>query len=141
MSVTNTVRYRELIPGFVHDVRHALRQMRLNPGFAITAVLTLALGIGATTAIFSLIYNVMLKPLPVKNPGELYKVGADSLCCNYSGMQNDWGLFSYDQYGYFKEHTKGFVSLAAAQAGKVPFSIRRAGDTHPASSAQARYVS
>jgi predicted permease len=126
---------------FANDIRHALRQLRQNPGFTITAVLTLALGIGAITAIFSLIYNVMLKPLPVKNPGELYKLGSDNLCCNFGMLQNNWGIFSYDQYRYFKEHTGGFASLAAAQAGQSAFSMRKAGDAHPAESTQARFVS
>ena len=53
------------------DIRYAFRQLRRSPGFAITGVLTLALGIGATTAIFSLIYITMLKPLPVRRPNEL----------------------------------------------------------------------
>jgi hypothetical protein len=53
------------------DMRYALRQLRKAPGFALTVVLTLALGIGATTAIFTLIYDVMLKPLPLKQPERL----------------------------------------------------------------------
>ena len=48
------------------DVQYALRQFRRNPGFAITAALTLSLGIGATTAIFTLIESTLLRPIPVK---------------------------------------------------------------------------
>ncbi|MGI8773293.1 MAG: ABC transporter permease [Acidobacteriaceae bacterium] len=123
------------------DLQYALRQLRKNPGFAITAVLTLALGIGAITAIFSLIYNVMLKPLPVKNPAALYKLGSDNLCCNFGMLQNNWGIFSYDQYRYFKDHTRGFESLAASQAGQSAFSMRKAGDAHTAESTESRFVS
>ena len=57
------------------DVLYAVRQMRLSPVFTLTAILTLAMGIGATTAIFSLIHSVMLKSLPVVDPSSLYRVG------------------------------------------------------------------
>ena len=57
------------------DLAYALRQMRLSPVFTLTAMLTLALGIGATTAIFSLINTVMLKSLPVADPASLYRIG------------------------------------------------------------------
>ena len=50
------------------DLKHALRQLRRSPGFALTAVLTLALGVGATTAIFTLVHAVLLKSLPVEDP-------------------------------------------------------------------------
>src|SRR5574340_748419 len=62
------------IEHFIEDVRYGLRQLRRNPGFTAVAVLTLALGIGANTAIFSAVYAVLLKPLPFRSPGQLVRV-------------------------------------------------------------------
>ena len=59
---------------FLHDIRFALRSVRNNPGFSIVAALTLALGIGATTAIFSVVSTVLLNPLPYPEPEELIRV-------------------------------------------------------------------
>ena len=73
------------------DIAYALRQMRLSPVFTLTAMLTLALGIGATTAIFSLIHSVMLKSLPVVDPSSLYRVGDGNECCMEGGPQTNWG--------------------------------------------------
>ena len=56
------------------------------------------LGIGATTAIFTLVYAVLLKSLPVVNPESLYRVGNEENCCVNGGMQDNWTLFSYEQY-------------------------------------------
>src|ERR1700728_191035 len=69
----------------LEDWRDALRQLRQAPRFTATAVITLALGIGATTAIFTLVHKVMLKSLPVAKPEELYRVGDKIRCCNWGG--------------------------------------------------------
>ena len=60
-----------LVEAFVQDIRHGLRQLWRNPGFAAAALLTIALGIGATTAVFTVVYNVVLKPLPYRDPEQL----------------------------------------------------------------------
>jgi predicted permease len=107
------------------DIGYALRQMRQSPVFTLTAMLTLALGIGATTAIFSLIHTVMLKSLPVVDPASLYRVGDGSDCCVEGSPQENWGMFSYRFYERIKENTPEFSDVAAFQAGRWQFSARR----------------
>jgi putative ABC transport system permease protein len=123
------------------DIRYALRQFAKSPGFTTTAVLTLALGIGATTAIFTLVHAVLLKSLPVVKPEELYRVGNEENCCVNGGMQDNWTLFSYEQYKQFKEHTSGFVELAALQAGHNLVGVRRSGNNKSAESYTTEFVS
>ncbi len=118
----------------LEDIRYALRQFAKAPGFTATAILTLALGIGATTAIFTLVYAVLLKSLPVANPSELIRVGNNENCCVNGGMQNDWSLFSYEQYKQFRDNTPGFAQLAAFEAGHSLFSVRREGTNDSAES-------
>jgi predicted permease len=122
------------------DVRYALRQFIRTPGFTITAVLTLALGIGATTAIFTLVHAVLLKSLPVVEPSQLIRIGDNENCCINGGMQDNWSLFSTEQYREFQDHT-GFASLAAFQAGRIELGVRRAGSNHPAQAFPAEFVS
>ena len=126
---------------FTEDIRYSLRQFAHAPGFTATAVLTLALGIGATTAIFTLIHVVLLKSLPVAKPSELYRVGDNENCCVNGGLQDNWSLFSYDKYKTFRDNTTGFTELAAFQAGRGLKGIRRAGSNQPAESQRTQYVS
>ena len=123
------------------DIRYALRQFIRSPGFTITAVLTLALGIGATTAIFTLVHAVLLKSLPVANPSQLVRIGDNENCCINGGMQDSWSLFSTEQYREFRDHTPGFASLAAFQAGRTEVGVRRAGSNHAAEAFPAEFVS
>jgi predicted permease len=125
------------------DTRHALRRLRMAPAFTITTVLTLALGIGATTSIFTLVHAVLLKSLPVANPGELYRLGKESRCCFQGGYSQDkeFSLVSYDLYKYLRDNTKGFSELAAFPASEPLFGVRRAGSSEAAQSYPGEYVS
>jgi predicted permease len=124
------------------DIRYAFRQLRRSPGFTVTAVLTLALGIGATTAIFSLIYITMLKPLPVRQPSELYKVGRDSSYGVASELLGDWSMFPNELYDRLRDHTQGFQSpLAAFQAGLTPLLVHRVGDPQASAALLGKLVS
>src|SRR6201996_4747344 len=127
------------------DLRDALRQLRNAPGFTATAVITLALGIGATTAIFTLVNQVMLKSLPVTKPEELWRVGDKNRCCNWGGYSQgddgDFSLFSWEAYKNFREHTPEFSDLAALQAGNAPLGVRRAGSQAAVDTRNGQYVS
>ena len=127
------------------DLREPLRQLRKAPGFTTTAVITLALGIGATTAIFTLVHQVMLKSLPVTRPDELWRIGDKIRCCNWGGYtQGDDGnfsLFSWEAYQIFRAHTPEFVDLAALQAGNAPLGVRRAGSQAQADTRNGQFVS
>jgi predicted permease len=114
---------------FRQDVRFALRMLRKSPGFTLVVLLTLTLGIGANTAIFTLIDAVMLKPLPVAEPGQLYRLGDNNNCCVMTGTQNDGSfvLFSYPLYEELRDHTAEFSQLAAFQASLSELSVRRPG--------------
>jgi predicted permease len=108
------------------DIRYALRQFRQSPVFTLTAALTLALGIGGTTAIFSLIHAVMLRSLPVADPATLYRIGDGNDCCVEGGPQDKWGMYSFPLFERLKAATPEFEQIAAFQAGPWRFSVRRA---------------
>src|SRR6202048_3240314 len=109
------------------NLRYAARQFRLSPVFTATAVLTLALGIGGTTAIFTLIHAVMLRSLPVSDPAQLYRVGEGDDCCVEGGPQDRWGMYSFPLFERLKAQTPEFEEVAAFQAGRAVLSVRRSG--------------
>ena len=88
------------------DLRDALRQLRKAPSFTATGLITLALGIGATTAIFTLVHQVMLKSLPVAKPSELWRIGDKDRCCN-------WGGYTQGDDGDLYAGAPGDVEVAA----------------------------
>lgn len=104
----------------MRDLKLAFRQLGKNPAFAITVILTLALGIGANTAIFSLVQAVLLQSLPVANPASLYRIGDTDNCCvngGYESENGDFDLFSYELFLHLKQAAPEFEELAAFQSG------------------------
>jgi len=114
----------------MQDFKFAFRQLGKFPGFTATVVLTLALGIGANTAIFTLVHAVLLTSLPVADPATLYRIGDRDDCCVNGGFPNqegDFALFSYELYRHFRDNTPEFEQLAAFQSGHNTANIRRSG--------------
>src|SRR5579863_10048204 len=108
-------------------LRYTLRQFRLSPVFTSAAILTLALGIGGTTAIFTLIHAVMLRSLPVSDPALLYRIGDGDDCCVEGGPQDRWGMYSFPLYERLRAATPEFEEVTAFQAGGARVSVRRQG--------------
>src|SRR5215469_11687840 len=124
------------------DLRSAFRQFAKAPGFAATVILTIALGIGANVAIFTLVHAILLRSLPVADPASLYRVGDLDDCCVNGGFINDNGdfdLFSYDLYREIESNTPEFEQLAAFQSGQNRMNVR-VGD-NLAKSERTEYVS
>ena len=136
----------------IRELRYGLRTLRKSPGFTAVAVLTLALGIGATTAIFTLIQQVMLRSLAVTRPDELWRIGDSDRCCFANGYtqgngddlsQNNWNFFSCEAYKQLRANTPAFENLAAFQVGEANayLAVRRAGSSAPVETRNGEYVS
>jgi predicted permease len=113
---------------FAQDLRFGARMLRKNPGFTTTAVLTLALGIGANTAIFSVVNAVLLQPLPYRDPGRL--VWADE----YTPRMNDSAVAN-PEYTNWKLNNQSFAAMAALGGG-MPMNLTRVGKPEQVDSAQ-----
>jgi hypothetical protein len=100
-------------------LRYTLRQFRLSPVFTSAAILTLALGIGGTTAIFTMIHAVMLRSLPVSDPALLYRIGDGDDCCVEGGPQDRWGMFSFPLYERLKAETPEFEELLRFRPAEI----------------------
>jgi predicted permease len=103
------------------DIRYALRQLRKSPGFTITVVLTLALGIGANAAVFTLFDQVLLRMLPVQQPKELVRFqwsgGFSGSMSSFGGDSNNY--FSYPMYKDLRDHNQVFQGMIAADKTSV----------------------
>ena len=115
----------------VHDFCHTFRQLLRSPGFTFTAIITLAFGIGANTAAFTLLYGLLFRPLPVPAPDQLYRLGDTYTCCGYSDLSSsgDQDIFSYENYLHLKNHIPQFQELAAIQSGPDTKSVKRGTNT------------
>ena len=129
----------------VQDLGFAFRQLRKTPGFTATVLLTLALGIGANSAIFTLVNAILLHNLPVTDPKSLVRIGDQDQCCVNSGWSDngDYSLFATDTYYLFKKSLPEFQELAAMESGYAyrPITVRRAGPQTVAKSVMGTFVS
>ncbi len=134
-----------LVETLLADTRFAFRQLRKSPGFTLVAMLTLALGIGANAAIFSLVNAFLLKTLPVTDPASLLRLGKSNNCCVGMGMAEDgeYSLFTTASYDFLRKNVPEFETLAAMQAGFPyrPVVVRRDGSNDTPRSVMGEFVS
>jgi macrolide transport system ATP-binding/permease protein len=125
------------------DIKYAIRQFIKSPAFAITAVLTLALGIGANSAIFSLIDAVLIRRLPVMHPETLIRIGDDyESGVGYGVPKNaDYSVFSTYAWEELRKNASEFQDLAAMESGGQTIIARAAGSQQPAHSFTGEFVS
>ena len=127
----------------LQDTRQALRRLRMAPAFTIATILTLALGIGATTSIFTLVHAVLLKSLRSRIPANCTAWEKKPVAATWAGTVKlrEFSLVSYDLYKYFRDNTKGFSELAAFPASEQLFGVRRSGSSEAAESYPGEFVS
>jgi predicted permease len=124
----------------IRDMAYAFRTLRSARVFAATAVLTLALGIGGTTAIFTLMHAVMLKSLPVADPSRLYRIGDGDNCCVMGSPQGRWGFYSFALFEYLKAETPQFEDVTAFSTFVPRMSVRRQSVTEAPRPIRTMYV-
>ena len=109
-----------MIPGLLQDLKHSVRMLRKNPGFTCVAIASIAIGVGANAAMFSMADALVLRPLPVPRPGEVMTVSA---LPPVQGLRNP--MMSYRDYVDVREGTRSFERLAAYQLLAVSFATAK----------------
>src|SRR5215467_16279708 len=120
--------YKRMMDQLFKDLRYGFRGLVKRKGFALIAVLTLALGIGANTAIFTLVNAVMLKSLPVYKPEELVLFSdttGEGTSIEDSPRTGAWQRFSYASYEYLRNHNHSFQDVVAVRSGESALSVRQ----------------
>ena len=114
------------IGDFSQDLRYGLRSLRKNPGFAAVAIITLALGIGANTAIYTLFNALLLESLPVREPARLVLFSSSPSEGTRTGSlpNGRWNLFSTESYEFLRAQPLPFESLATVRSGEATISVR-----------------
>jgi predicted permease len=108
----------------LNDLRFALRTLRRSPGFTLVAILSLALGIGANTAIFSLLYQVVLRSVPVRDPASLVMLASDDTSFGWTRRDNNHTVFSYPMYRDLRDRNQVFTGMAGRAGFPATLSYR-----------------
>ena len=131
------IRHSSVADGLRRHLRYGCRRLRASRAFTAAAVVTLALGMGGTTAIVTLMDSVMLRPLPVSDPGRLYRIG-DGDDTTVTGRHGRWGVFSFPLYERLQAGAPEFEGITAFDWGGSLLSVRREGAEDAADQAPAR---
>ena len=134
------MRFEEILDKCWSDLRRAARQLWKSPGYSAAAIITLALGIGVNTAIFTLTNAVLLEQLPISRPQEVVSLGDSVLNGDTALLQDSFTLYSHALYRHIREQTSGTSGVAAVQSWLATVSARRANEQRPVP-ARVAYVS